>query len=170
MGTAMLQQNSLSIHIYYNKRSSGIIGHFAAPGKNRPMSDDLLEEPVSGFDRKGFPASTHYPKDPLKVRKQPGFAVCSNSPHQTFPHPPTPSISTFEVRGEFRLQTIPSSVYWRRKAAGCGDARGRGGSDVGTIDTPPTQNGRQEENSRLDRPAKKETSYREKVLERFPPQ
>jgi hypothetical protein len=50
--------------------------------------------------------------------------------------------------------------------AGCGAPWGKGGGSVGTIDTPPIQNGRSEEKPLLDRPVKKETSYREEVVGR----
>ena len=62
------------------------------------------------------------------------------------------------------MHTIPSSVYRWQKAAGCGVARGRGGSGVGKIDPPPKHNSRPEENSFLDRQRKKKLPIRESPL------
>src|SRR4030066_752656 len=77
--------------------------------------------------------------------KRPGTGLLPSSP---FP-------STFDVRGEFGLPPVPSRVYGWRKAAGCGDARERGGRGAGKIDPPPKHNGRPGENSLLDRQRKK---------------
>ena len=95
--------------------------------------------PVASVFRRLLPRPV--PKDLRSAVKRPGAGLLPSSP---FP-------STFDVRVEFGLHTIPSRVYGWRKAAGCGVARGREGSGVGKIDPPPKHNSRPEESSLLDR-------------------
>src|SRR4030065_1640316 len=85
------------------------------------------------------------PKDLTTAVRRPGTGLL----------PFSPSTSTFHVRGEFGLHPIPSRVYGWRQAAGCGDARERGGRGAGKIDPPPKHNCRPGENSLLDRQRKK---------------
>ena len=105
--------------------------------------------PVAAASRGPLPRPV--PKDLRTAVRRPGTGPLLSSP----------SASTFEVRGGFGLNTIRSHVYSRRKAVGCGDALGRGGSGVGKVDPPPKQNGRSERSLPLERAAKKETSYRD---------
>ncbi len=59
----------------------------------------------------------------------------------TKPFPSSPSATTFQVRGDFGLNTIRSNAYSRQKAAGCGGGRRDGAYHVGQTE-PATESRR----------------------------